>query len=69
MKKCSRVEQFDHHVSITPINDSKELYVYWKGHKDRHGYLIAKDIEDLDILVTEMSQAVNNYKRKKVLKL
>jgi hypothetical protein len=67
--KYSRVAQFDHNVSITPISDTNELYVYWKGHKERHGYLIAANIEDLDILITEMGQALNNYRRKKILKL
>ena len=67
--KESRVAKFNHNVSINRIYDSKELYVYWKGHKNRHGYLIAADIEDLDILITEMGQALNNFKRKEILKL
>lgn len=67
--KQSRVEHYDHQVSICPTGNDKELYVSWKGHQDRHCYLMAESLEDLDILVTEMGQALNNYRRKKLLKL
>ena len=67
--KYSRVAHYDHQVTINSTGKENELYVYWKGYKDRHCYLMAESIEDLDILITELNQALNNYRRKKIMKI
>lgn len=60
----SRVEKYDHHVNLSMTGEEKELYVSWNGFRGRHGYFMAESVEDLDILLTEMCQALNNYKIK-----
>lgn len=62
----SRVEKFDHKVEVRTLPDGS-LIADWNGYKGRHDYIIAESLEDLDILVTELTQAVNNYKRKKLI--
>lgn len=62
-----RINKFNHKVDISPISDKGGIYVSWKGFKDRHDYIVAEDLEDLDILITELSQAVYNYKRKQLM--
>lgn len=65
--KVSRVNKYDHKVRIQKVPECNQLIVFWDGFKGRHDYLLAEDLEYLDILVTELSQAVYNYKRKKIL--
>ena len=56
-----------HNVEITPLTSSDSLMVQWNGFRNRHDYIFAKNLDDLDFLVTELSQAVYNYKRKTVI--
>jgi hypothetical protein len=56
-----------HHVEITHASEGKDLIVTWDGFKGRHSYLLASDIDDLDCLITEVSQAVYNYKQKHII--
>lgn len=54
----------EHKVEITHASGDKDLIVTWNGFKCRHDYIVAENIDDLDLLVTELSQAVYNYRRK-----
>ena len=58
-----RIKKFRHNVGIQTLSD-RSLMVSWDGYKGRHDYLMAQNLEDLDILVTEILQALHNYKRK-----
>ena len=63
----SRIQKFDHKVEIMPLSEGKSLMVNWQGFQGRHDYFMAESLEDLDILVTELSQAMHNFKRKQLI--
>lgn len=65
MTKYSRVLKYSHRVEIFPVRG--HLVVDWKNFFGQHNYIVAEDLEDLDILATELVQAINNYKRKKLM--
>ena len=62
-----RASKFDHKVRILSPTSKGEYIVQWDGYEGRHDYLMAESLEDLDILITELSQAIYNYKRKKLI--
>ena len=57
----------EHKVEITHASGGEDLIVTWNGFGGRHDYIMAENIDDLDLLATELSQAVYNYKRKRII--
>ena len=66
MTKESRVLKYSHRVSIGEANN--HLVVEWKNFFGQYNQLIAEDIEDLDILIVELAQAIYNYRESKAKK-
>jgi len=49
-----------HNVKLHPTDNC--IYIDWDGFDGRHDYMVARDFDDLDLLTTELIQAVQNYK-------
>lgn len=53
-----------HNVRLHPTDDC--IYIEWDGFNDRHDYMMVRDFDDLDLLTTELIQAVLNYRINKI---
>lgn len=65
----SKQLEYDHKVKITLMSNNTSLFVEWQGLKGRHDYIIAENLLDLDILISELEMAKNNFVRKKIIKI
>ena len=54
-----------HNVKLHPMGNY--IYIGWDGFNGRHDYLMVKDFDDLDLLITELVQAMQNYKLKQTI--
>ena len=54
-----------HNVRLHPMGDY--IYIGWDGFNNRHDYMMVRDFDDLDLLTTEIIQAVQNYKLKHIV--
>lgn len=63
-----RILKFDHKVKISSTT-SGPLFIEWNGFQGRHDYFMTQNIEDLDILISELEMAKTNYVRKRVIKI
>ena len=54
-----------HNVKLHPMGNY--IYIEWDGFNGRHDYMMVKDFDDLDLLTTEIIQAMRNYKLKHVI--
>lgn len=54
-----------HNVRLYPMGNY--IYIGWDGFNNRHDYMMVRDFRDLDILLTEITQAVQNYKHKHIV--
>ena len=54
-----------HNVKLHPMGNY--IYIGWDGFNGRHDYMMVKDFDDLDLLITELVQAMQNYKLKQII--
>ena len=63
--KTSKARVFEHNVEVSPIGKSDALYIEWQGGLDKHNYLIAKDWDDFNLLVSEFCNVLENHRHNK----
>jgi hypothetical protein len=67
--KTAKTSLFVHNVEVSPTGKSDALYVEWQGGLDKHNYLIVKNWDDFNLLVSEFCNVLENHRHNQARRL